>query len=337
MSRVVVTGIGIWSCLGKNVDEVTKALRDGKSGIGIDVERLRYGYHCALTGIVERPQLKGLLDRRTRASMSEQAEYAYMASREAFEKAGIDETYLCNNEVGVLFGGDMSAKAIVEADHIMQDAHDSELIGASNVFQAMNSTVTMNLSTTFHLRGISLTMSAACASSSHAIGLATMLIRQGLQDVILCGGAQEVNQYAMSSFDAIGAFSTWRGDPHEASRPFDKERQGLVPSGGAASLVLESYEHAVERGATILAEVAGWGFSTNGGGRLSHPSDEGSYIAMCRALNDAELTASDIDYVNAHATGTPQGDALEAQALHRLFDDTDWSRMLDGRCQRGGL
>ena len=315
----VVTGIGIWSCLGKNVDEVAESLRQGRSGIGIDPLRTAYGYHCPLTGMVERPVLKWLLDRRTRAGMSEQAEYAFMAAREALQMAEINDAYLMENEVGIMFGGDMSAKAIVEADHVMQQTRDSELIGAGNVFQAMNSTVTMNLSNAFHLRGISLTLSAACASSSHAVGLAATLIRQGLQDVILCGGAQEVNQYAMSSFDAIGAFSHYDGDPKEASRPFDRDRDGLVPSGGAAVLVLEGYDHAVARGATILAEVAGYGFSTNGGGRLSHPSGEGSCLAMQRALADAGMTARDIDYVNAHATGTPQGDALEAQALRRLL------------------
>ena len=318
-NRVVITGIGIWSCLGKNVEEVKDSLHEGKSGIGVDEERLEYGYHSALTGIVPKPNLKKLLDRRVRTGMSEEAEYAFMASKEAFEMASIDEEYLKNNEVGVIFGNDSSAKAVVESDQMMQATHDSELIGSGNIFQSMNSTVNMNMSTVFHLRGVNFSVSAACASGSHSIGLAYLLIKQGLQETILCGGAQEVNKYAMASFDALGAFSKRMNEPTKASRPFDKDRDGLIPSGGAAALVLESYEHAIARGATILAEVCGYGFSSNGGG-ISQPSDDGSYTAMMRALKDAGIEADEIDYVNAHATSTHQGDMFESIALTRLFE-----------------
>lgn len=316
--RVVITGIGIWSCIGKNTEEVLSSLRAGRSGIGLEPERLEYGYQSALTGIVERPQLKGVIDRRLRTGMSEEAEYAYMASREAFEMAGIDSTYLSENEVGVIFGNDSSAKPVIEAAHIMAEKRDSALLGSGWIFQSMNSTVTMNLSTIFRLRGINFTVSAACASGSHSIGLAYMMIKQGLQDVVLAGGAQETNHYSMATFDALSAFSTRMDDPTKASRPFDRDRDGLIPSGGAAALILEDYEHAIARGATILAEVTGYGFSSNGGG-ISQPSDDGSLTAMQRALADAGLTADDIDYVNAHATSTPQGDDFEAIALDRLF------------------
>jgi 3-oxoacyl-[acyl-carrier-protein] synthase-1 len=145
-----------------------------------------------------------------------------------------------------------------------------------------------------------------------------MLIKQGLQDMILCGGAQETNYYSMASFDALGAFSVRMEEPTKASRPFDKDRDGLVPSGGAAALVLEEYEHAVARGANILCEVVGYGFSSNGGG-ISEPSDEGSVIAMTRAIKDAGISVDDIDYVNAHATSTKQGDMYEAIALNKMF------------------
>jgi 3-oxoacyl-[acyl-carrier-protein] synthase-1 len=145
-----------------------------------------------------------------------------------------------------------------------------------------------------------------------------MLIKQGLQDMILCGGAQETNYYSMASFDALGAFSVRMDDPTKASRPFDKDRDGLIPSGGAAALVLEDYDHAVARGATILAEIVGYGFSSNGGG-ISEPSDDGSVTAMSRAMKDAEVQLDDIDYINAHATSTHQGDMYEAIALDRLF------------------
>ena len=318
-NRVVVTGIGVWSCIGSNVQEVKCSLYEGKSGIGIDNERVEYGYHSALTGLVPKPNLKKLLDRRTRIGMSEEAEYAFMASKEAFGMASVDEEYLRKNEVGVIFGNDSSAKAVVESDQMMRTTHDSELIGSGNIFQSMNSTVNMNMSTIFHLHGVNFSVSAACASGSHSIGLAYLLVKHGLQDMILCGGAQEVNKYAMASFDALGAFSKRMDEPARASRPFDKDRDGLVPSGGAAALVLESYEHAVSRGATILAEVCGYGFSSNGGG-ISQPSDDGSYTAMTRAIKDAGIAAEDIDYVNAHATSTHQGDMYEAIALARLFE-----------------
>lgn len=316
--RVVITGIGIWSCIGNNIDEVARSLRAGRSGIGIDEARTAYGYRSPLTGIVERPKLKGVIDRRLRTGMSEEAEYAYMAAREAFEGAGVTEQYLLDNEVGIIFGNDSSAKPVIEAADIMREKHDSALLGSGFIFQSMNSTVNMNLSTIFRLKGVNFTVSAACASGSHSIGLAYMLIKQGMQDMVLAGGAQETNHYSMATFDALGAFSVRTDDPAAASRPFDLDRDGLIPSGGAAALVLEDYDHAVARGARILAEVTGYGFSSNGGG-ISQPSDDGSYRAMSRALDDAGLTPDDIDYINAHATSTPQGDMYEAMALDRLF------------------
>ena len=316
--RVVITGIGIWSCLGNNIEEVKQSLFEGKSGIGIEQERLTYGYQSGLTGIVKEPQLKGVLHRRLRVGLSEEAEYAYMASREAFGNAGIDETFLQNNEVGIIFGNDSSAKPVIEAANIMAEKHDSTLLGSGLIFQSMNSTVNMNLSSIFHLRGINFTVSSACASGSHSIGLGYLLIKQGLQDRVLCGGAQETNYYSMATFDALSAFSMRMDEPTKASRPFDRDRDGLIPSGGAAALVLEDYDSAIARGATILAEVCGYGFSSNGGG-ISQPSDDGSVIAMTRAMKDAGVEADDIDYINAHATSTQQGDMFEAIALDRMF------------------
>lgn len=318
MIRVVITGMGIWSCLGKNKEEVTQSLREGKSGIGIEEERLVYGYQSALTGLVERPVLKGLLHRRLRAGLPEEGEYAFMAAREAFEQAGIDEAFLEQYEVGVIFGNDSSARPVIEAAKIMEEKHDTQLLGSGYIFQSMNSTVNMNLSSIFQLRGVNFSVSSACASGSHSIGLGYLLIKQGLQDRILCGGAQEVNYYSMATFDALGAFSMRMDEPAKASRPFDRDRDGLVPSGGGAAVMLESYESAVKRGAPILAEVCGYGFSSNGGG-ISQPSDDGSVIAMERALQMAGLEAGDIDYINAHATSTRQGDMFEAMALDRMF------------------
>ena len=317
--KVVITGMGIWSCIGTSLDMVAESLRAGKCGIGHDPSRITYGYQSDLSGVVPYPELKPLLHRRLRAGLSEEAAYAFMASKQAFEQAGIDEDYRMNHEIGVLFGNDSSAKAIIETDRTLQQRPDTALLGSGLIFQSMNSTVNMNMSSIFHLSGINLTVSAACASGSHAVGLGYLLIKQGLQNCVLCGGAQEVNTFAMSSFDALGVFSKRMDEPLKASRPFDRDRDGLVPSGGAAALVLEDYDHAVARGATILAEVAGYGFSSNGGG-ISQPSDDGSVTAMMRAITMAGLTPADIDYVNAHATGTPQGDRFEALALNRIFN-----------------
>lgn len=317
--RVVITGMGIWSCIGKNKEEVKESLYHGRSGIGLEKERIEYGYRSALTGIVEQPKLKGVIDRRLRAGLSEEAEYAYMAAKEAFEEAKVSEDYLKENEVGIIFGNDSSAKPVIEAANIMAEKHDSALLGSGLIFQSMNSTVNMNLSTIFRLKGVNFTISAACASGSHSIGIAYMLIKQGLQDMILAGGAQETNYFSMATFDALGAFSIRMDEPTKASRPFDKDRDGLIPSGGAAALVLEDYDHAIARGANILAEVIGYGFSSNGEG-ISQPSDAGSIKAMVRAMEDAGVTADEIDYINAHATSTPQGDDYEAIALDNLFN-----------------
>ena len=318
MNRVVVTGIGIWSCIGINCDEVLASLQAGRSGIGIDEQRIPFGYRSPLTGIVPKPELKKVLDRHTRAMLPEEGEYAYMAASQAFEQAGISNEYLLENEVGIIFGNDSTGKSTTDVAFKMEQLHDTTLLGMGPLFQTMNSTVNMNLSTIFHLRGVNFTLSAACSSGSHAIGIGSMLIKQGLQDMILCGGAQEVNPIAMAAFDGIGTFSVQTDKSQQASRPFDANRDGLIPSGGAAALVLESYDHAIARGATILAEIVGYGFSSNGTA-ISQPSAEGSVRAMQRALDDAGLKPEDIDYVNAHATSTIQGDAAEAQAIATLF------------------
>lgn len=320
MGRVVITGTGIWSCLGQNLDDVRQSLFEGRSGIGIDPERKDYGYRSLLTGIVPQPVLKGLLDRRLRAGMSQEAEYAFMASAEAFRNAGVDDDYLLQNEVGVIFGNDSSAKPVIETDQRMRQYKDSAMVGSGLIFQSMNSTVNMNMSTIFHLRGVNFTLSAACASGSHAIGIGYMMIQQGLQDMVLCGGAQETNYLSMASFDALSAFSVRMDEPARASRPFDRDRDGLVPSGGAAALVLEDYDHAVKRGARIIAEVCGYGFSSNGSGGISQPNSDASYLAMTRAMKAAGVEPDDVDYINAHATSTPQGDMYEAIALARLFE-----------------
>lgn len=318
--RVVITGMGIYSCIGKNKEEVLQSLFESKSGIGIAPERKEMGYRSSLCGILEKPNLKGLLDRRQRMCLSEHGQYAFLATTEAFAQAGIDLDYLANHEVGILYGNDSSAEAVITGSDVIREKKNTMLVGSANIFQSMNSTITMNLATIFNLRGINFTVSGACASGSHAIGMGYMLIKQGLQECVICGGAEEVNKYSVGNFDALNAFSIREDDPTKASRPFDKNRDGLVPSGGAATIVLESYESAVKRGATILGEVVGYGFSSNGD-HISVPNVDGPKRSLQMAIRDAGVALEEIKYVNAHATSTPIGDMNEAKAIAEVFGE----------------
>jgi len=318
MTRVVITGMGIYSVIGRNLADVRDSLYQGRSGIIFDQKRKDMGFRSALTGMVERPVLKGALDRRMRVGMPVQAEYAYMATCEALKNSGVEQGFLDKNEVGILYGNDSSAVPVVESVDILRKEKDTMLIGSGYIFQSMNSTVSMNLSVIFRLRGINFTVSGACASGSHAIGIAYLLIKEGLQDMIICGGAQEINPESTASFDALNAFSVRESDPTRASRPFDRDRDGLVPSGGAATVILESYESAKKRGAEILAEVAGYGFSSNGE-HISLPNIDGPARAMLMSLKAAGMSSTEIDYINAHATSTPAGDGNEAQAIFQVF------------------
>lgn len=322
MKRVVISGIGIYSTIGTDIESVTKSLYEGRSGISIDERRKEFGFRSCLTGILERPNLKGHLSRRERVGLPEQGEYAYAATMEALKIAGLDPDFFKENEAGILYGNDSSSIPVIEAIDIMREKRDTSLIGSGSIFQSMNSTISMNLSVILKLRGINLTISGACASSSHAIGLAYLLISHGYQDMIICGGGQEINAESMGSFDGLAAFSTYEDDPHKASRPFDKTRNGLVPSGGAATLVVESLESAIRRGAKIYAEIKGYGFSSNGT-HLSVPSVEGPRESLIRALKAADMKPSDIDYINAHATSTPLGDLNEGKAILEVFGDSN--------------
>jgi 3-oxoacyl-[acyl-carrier-protein] synthase-1 len=320
MRRVVITGMGVYSCLGKNLNEVRDSLYAGKSGIGYDQARKDFGFRSGLTGILEKPQLKGKLDRRLRIGLAEEGEYAYLSTLEALESAKLDTAYLDSHEAGIIFGNDSSALAVIEATDTIRLKKDTTLLGSGSIFQSMNSTVNMNLATIFKLKGINFTVSAACASGSHAAGLGYLFIKEGYQDMVICGGAQEVNMYSMGSFDGLSAFSIRESEPTKASRPFDKSRDGLIPSGGAATIVLESLESAIKRGATILGEVIGYGFSSNGD-HISNPNVDGPYRSLMRAMNQAAIKVSDIDYINAHATSTPNGDMFEARAINQMCGD----------------
>jgi 3-oxoacyl-[acyl-carrier-protein] synthase-1 len=318
MNRVVITGTGIYSSIGKNLSEVKESLYQGKSGVVLDAERKFYGYQSGLTGKVERPNLKGILDRRARVCMPEHAEFAYMSTSEAMKNAGLNEDYFENNEAGIIFGNDSSTPPVIQSADIIRQQKDTTLVGSGAVFQSMNSSVTMNLSVIFKLRGVNFTLSGACASGSHAIGLGFHMIRHGYQEMVICGGSQEVNLFCVGSFDALGAFSKQEEIPSRASKPFDKKRDGLVPSGGAATVILESLEHAIKRGAPILAEVVGYGFSSDGK-HISVPDVDGPIRAISMAMKDAALKPQEIDYINAHATSTPIGDQNEAKAIDFVF------------------
>ena len=313
-NRVVITGMGIYSCVGKNLAEVKESLYKGKSGIIYEAARKDFGYRSCLTGMVDLPDLKNLLSRRERVGMHQPAMYAFMSTKEALENAKLDVDFLDKNETGIIFGNDSTAGAVTETVDKARIKKDNTLIGSGDIFQNMNCTVNMNLSTIYKLKGVNFTLSAACASGSHSIGIGYLLIKQGLQERIICGGAQEINVYAMGSFDGLSAFSMRQNEPTKASRPFDRDRDGLIPSGGAATVILESLESAMKRGAPILGDIIGYGFSSNGD-HISNPNLDGQHRSLNMALKLAEIKANKIDYVNAHATSTPSGDAVEAMAI----------------------
>lgn len=318
--RVVITGMGIWSCLGNILEDVCEALYTGKSGIIFSQERKDAGFRSALCASVARPDLKPFVSRNLRQFMPEEAQYAYMATRAALEHARLDQDYIDSHEVGIIYGNDSVAESTMRSLDSFREYKDTAACGSGAIFQSMNSTVTMNLACLFRLKGINLTSSAACASGSQAVGLAYLLIRDGLQDCIVCGGAQEANLYGVAAFDGIQSFSVREDAPEKASRPFDADRDGLVPGGGAATLIVESYEHALKRGAPILAEIVSWGFSGNGD-HISTPNVEGPARSLELCLQHGGVNPRQIGYVNAHATSTRIGDAREAQAIARIFGD----------------
>lgn len=321
MRRTVITGMGIWSCIGQSVQEVAQSLRLGKSGIGIDPERTAYGYQSPLTGIVPRPDIKAQgLRRSQRITLSEPGEYGYMAMKEALAMAPVADLYRC----GLIVSNDSTAGALAETEAIMAEYHDSRRLGAGMVFRTLNSSVSMSLASIFGIGGLSFTVSAACAGGGHAIGLAHSLIQSGQLDCCIVVGAQEVGLHAYTSFDALGIFSHRTDNPTAASRPFDRDRDGLVPSGGAACVILETAAHAAMGNRKPLATVNGYGFTTSPD--LATPSADAIYRSMLAALSAATVPSGSplgpgISAIMAHATSTPDGDRAEAEAIHRFCLD----------------
>ncbi len=318
MHQAAITGVGIVSSLGNDVDSATRALYEGRSGIGIDQERIGLGFRSALTGLIRGFDPTRHLGRKQRKTMPEFAVQAHAATMEALAMAGLDPEDLRNDRTGLVFGCDSSCLAGVEQVDMLREQRDTRSIGSGHIFRSMTSTVTMNLNTLLGTRGACWTISSACSSGGHAVGQAADLIALGRQDRVLCGGAQEINWQSVCSFDGLGAFSTRMDQPQTASRPFDADRDGLVPGGGAATLLLERLDLARKRGARVLGLVRGYGFSSDGE-HISVPSGDGLERAMRMALNDAGWSASETDYICAHATSTPAGDSVEAESIVRLF------------------
>ena len=315
--RVAITGIGIVSCLGDDLEGIGSALREGRSGIVADPHRAELGFRSSLTGQVKDFD-SSVLSRKQRKSMPEFAVWAYASACDALKLAGLAEDSIQNDQTGVIYGCDSSCLAAIEQVDALHLRGETKGIGSGQIFRSMTSTVTMNLNTLLKTKGACWTLSSACSSGGHAVGQAADLIRLGRQERIICGGAQEVNWQSMCSFDGLGAFSMQVDNPATACRPFDAMRDGLVPSGGAATVILERYDLAEQRGATILGELLGYGFSSDGA-QLSVPSDNGLSRAMLSALKQADLTPPEIDYLCAHATATPAGDAAEAANIRRVF------------------
>jgi 3-oxoacyl-[acyl-carrier-protein] synthase I len=318
--QAAITGLGIISCIGTTLEEVTQSLKEGRSGIILDQERLRVGFRSGLTGSIRDFDIKRWgLKRKALSTMCEPARYACAAASDAIRDACLLDEHIRSDRCGVIFGNDSTIQACTESIDIVREHGETHFVGSGYVFRSMNSTVSMNLASYLGVRGANWTLSAACSSGSHTIGQALMLIRSGLQDILIVGGAQETNWMGMASFDAIGAFSTRHDSPEKASRPFDAERDGLVPSGGAACLIIEDLEHAKRRNARIYGTIGGYGFSSEVGSNLAEPSVSGATLAISKALEDAGVAPSQVDYINAHATSTSVGDLVEARAIFEIF------------------
>lgn len=319
MNNVVITGVGAISVLGINHETITKSLFDGYCGIINDETRRAYGYRSILTGSIPQFDASSYLNRKQSRSMPKFAQQAYIALMQAISQANLPEELIQSEHCGIIFSNDSTVESAFELAEKKRLEIENISLGSGHIFKIMNSTVSMNLGVLLGVKGASWTVSAACSGGLLAIAQATDAIRLGRQSIMLCGGAQELNAEVVCSFDGLSAFSL-HPDAKKASRPFDKDRDGLVPSGGAAALVLENEEHAKKRGARILGRILGSGYSADGHD-LVVPSHQGLALSMKRALNDANLQAKDITEINAHATSTIVGDISEAINIYSIFGD----------------
>ena len=322
MYRVAITGVGAISVLGTDIESIADTLYHGRSGIVIDQERVEMGFRSPLAGKIVGFESKRYLNRKQRKTMPEYCIQAYAAVEQALNLAGLEPDDLKNPDTGIIFGNDSSSLAAIEQVDLVRKHNATSAIGSGFVFKSMTSNVTMNLNTILGTQGVCYSVSSACSSGGHSVGQAADLIRFGRQNLVICGGAQELNWQCMCSFDALEAFSTRTYAPEMACRPFDRDRDGLVPSGGAAAIVLERYDLALARGAKILGELKSYAFSSDGQS-ISVPSVDGISRAMKQALKLAEMSPNDVDYVCAHATSTIAGDAAEADNVSAVFAECD--------------
>ncbi len=315
MRRVVITGMGITSCLGNDLDTVSSALREGRAGIRHLPDHAEAGLRSHVGGNIEL-DLDAQIDRKVKRFMSDASAYAYIAMRDAITDAGLDQAQVANPRTGLIAGsGGGSSQWQVESADILR-ARGVRKVGPYMVPRTMCSTVSACLATAFQIKGLSYSLSAACATSAHCIGAAADLIRHGAQDVMFAGGGEDLHWSMSVMFDAMGALSTrFNETPASASRPYDKDRDGFVIAGGGGMLVLEDYDHAVARGARIYAELVGYGVTSDGADMVA-PSGEGAVRCMNMAM--ANLNGP-IDYLNTHGTSTPLGDVTELKAVREVF------------------
>jgi len=317
MRRVVITGMGIVSSLGGTTQEVTASLREGKSGIVPAEDYARLGFRCQVHGAPTVDPFE-VLDRRTTRFMGPGAAWTYMSMQQAIADAGLEESDISNERTGIVMGsGGPSTRTIVEAADITRDKGPRR-IGPTAVPKAMSSTTSATLATPFKIHGVNYSISAACATTNICIGHAAELIQWGKQDVVFAGGGEDLDWTMSNLFDAMGAMSSKYNDTaYNASRPFDKNRDGFVIAGGGGVLVLEALDHAKARGAKIYAEIVGYG-ATSDGYDMVQPSGEGAVRCMQMALDGV---AGKVDYVNTHGTATPVGDQRETDALRQVFGE----------------
>ncbi|WP_375262042.1 beta-ketoacyl-ACP synthase I [Palleronia sp.] len=319
MRRVVVTGLGIVSPIGNSAEEVAQALKAGRSGIQASEEMAEHGFRSRVAGTLKIDPSEHV-EKRTLRFMGPGSAYAHIAMQQAIADAGLPDEVVSNPSTGLIAGsGGPSTSALYEAHKIVEEKGSPKRIGPFAVPKAMSSTVSANLSTAFKIKGMNFSITSACSTSLHCIGMAAQQIQLGEQDVMFAGGGEELDWTLSCLFDAMGAMSSKFNDaPEKASRAFDKDRDGFVIAGGGGIVVLESLEHAQARGAKIYAEVTGFG-ATSDGHDMVAPSGEGGERAMRRALRD--MDPSRIGYINAHGTSTPVGDVGEVEAVRRVFGE----------------
>ncbi|MAQ71165.1 MAG: beta-ketoacyl-[acyl-carrier-protein] synthase I [Alphaproteobacteria bacterium] len=317
--RVVVTGLGIVSCIGTTKDEVLKSLKEGKSGITFSPEYAELGFRSQVHGKPE-IDLDARIDRRVRRFMGDGAAYNYVAMEDAIKDAGLSEKEITSEKTGIIMGNGGPSTAALRAAIDVTREKGPKRVGPYAVPKAMSSTSVANLATAFGIKGVNYAITSACSTSAHCIGNAAEMIAWGKQDIMFAGGGEELDWSLSVLFDAMGAMSSKYNDtPEKASRPYDAGRDGFVIAGGGGTVILEEYEHAKARGATIYAEITGYG-ATSDGDDMVAPNGEGGERSMRQALSTVK---SPVTYINTHGTSTPVGDIIELDAIRRIFNKDD--------------